>query len=161
MCAGGDCSCWLTGSRTVRCCCCRWLSTCGTLQVSRCGFMEPNQRDRSSKVDGHRDRLDMAPVHHPGRAGGRGLRHDHHGLQGRSPEDLPAAPHAENCLHEGELLLGGKQFRVLSFKEKDKKKNKNKQTQTKKTTGIADRGSFSQQAHRHGHICKNLQEGKD
>lgn len=54
-------------------------------------------------MDGYRDRVDLDIIHHYGCARGNSLRHDHHGLQRRTLEDLSAAPHAENWLYEGEL----------------------------------------------------------
>lgn len=65
--------------------------------------MEPNQRDRCSKMDGHRDSLDLDPVRYLGCTGGHRFRHDHHGLQRRTLEDLFAAPHAEKWIYECEL----------------------------------------------------------
>lgn len=81
-----------------------WLAdcTCWIFQVSCRGLVEPYQRYRSSKVDGYRDSAHLDIIYRPGRARGNSLRHDHHGLQRRTPEDLFAAPHAESWLYEGE-----------------------------------------------------------
>lgn len=65
--------------------------------------MEPHQRDRCSEMDGHRDSPDLDLVHHLSCSGGHRFRHDHHGLQRRTPEDLLAAPHAKNWIYECEL----------------------------------------------------------
>lgn len=78
-------------------------STCWIFQVSCRGLVEPYQRDRSAKVDGYRDSADLDIIHHLGCARGNSFRHDHHGLQGWTLEDLFAAPYAENELYEGEL----------------------------------------------------------
>lgn len=74
-------------------------------QVSGRGLVEPHQRDRRSEMDGHRDSLDLDTVRCLGDTGGHRFRHDHHGLQRRTLEDLFAAPHAKKPIHECELLI--------------------------------------------------------
>lgn len=76
---------------------------CWIFQVSCCSLVEPYQRDRSSEMDGYRDSADLDIIHHPCCARGHSLRHDHHGLQRRTLEDLFASSNAENRFHEGEL----------------------------------------------------------
>ena len=82
-----------------------WLNVLLPLsQVPCSGLVEPYQGYRCSQVDRYRDHPHLAALHPAGCPWGSGLRHDRHGLQRRTPQDLSPAPHADVHLHEGMQL---------------------------------------------------------